>query len=127
MVTTNLIKTIAVNIPKEINLKITHEKFLELALVNRDLQLERTATGELIITAPTGSDTGRQNLGIEALLWLWNRRTKLGVAFNSSSGFHLPNGSDRSPDAAWVKQERWDSLTREEQETFAPLCPDFVV
>ncbi|WP_375341143.1 Uma2 family endonuclease [Okeania sp. SIO1I7] len=120
-------KTIAVNIPKEINLKITHEQFLELALVNRDLQLERTATGELIIMAPTGSDTGRQNLGIEALLWLWNRRTKLGVAFNSSSGFHLPNGSDRSPDAAWVKQERWDSLTREEQETFAPLCPDFVV
>ena len=127
MVTTNLIKTIAVNIPKEINLKITHEQFLELALVNRDLQLERTASGELIIMAPTGSDTGRQNLGIEALLWLWNRRTKLGVAFNSSSGFHLPNGSDRSPDAAWVKQERWDSLTREEQETFAPLCPDFVV
>ncbi|NET43663.1 Uma2 family endonuclease [Okeania sp. SIO2B3] len=127
MVTTNLIKTIAVNIPKEINLKITHEQFMELALVNRDLQLERTATGELIIMAPTGSDTGRQNLGIEALLWLWNRRTKLGVAFNSSSGFHLPNGSDRSPDAAWVKQERWDSLTREEQETFAPLCPDFVV
>ncbi|NEN88679.1 MAG: Uma2 family endonuclease [Okeania sp. SIO3H1] len=127
MVTTNLMKTIAVNIPKEINLKITHEQFLELALVNRDLQLERTATGELIIMAPTGSDTGRQNLGIEALLWLWNRRTKLGVAFNSSSGFHLPNGSDRSPDAAWVKQERWDSLTREEQETFAPLCPDFVV
>ncbi|MEM1168760.1 MAG: Uma2 family endonuclease [Cyanobacteria bacterium P01_H01_bin.35] len=127
MVKTNLIKTISVNIPKEINLKITHEQFLELAQVNRDLQLERTATGELIIMAPTGSDTGRQNLGIEALLWLWNRRTKLGVAFNSSSGFHLPNGSDRSPDAAWVKQERWDALTREQQETFAPLCPDFVV
>jgi len=127
MVITNLIKTIPVNIPKEINLKITHEQFLELALVNRDLQLERTATGELIVMAPTGSDTGRQNLGIEAQLWLWNRRTKLGVAFNSSSGFHLPNGSSRSPDAAWVKQERWDSLTREQQETFAPLCPDFVV
>ncbi|GGA00663.1 Uma2 family endonuclease [Okeania sp. KiyG1] len=127
MVTTNLIQTIAVNIPKEINLKITHEQFVELALVNRDLQLERTAKGELIVMAPTGSDTGRQNLGIEAQLWLWNRQTKLGEAFNSSTGFHLPNGSSRSPDAAWVKQERWDSLTREQKETFAPLCPDFVV
>jgi len=127
MVTTNLIQTIAINIPKEINLKITYEQFLELALVNRDLQLERTATGELIVMAPTGSDTGRQNLGIEAQLWLWNRQTKLGVAFNSSTGFNLPNGSSRSPDAAWVKQERWDALTSEQQETFAPLCPDFVV
>ena len=60
-------------------------------------------------------------------MWLWNRQTKLGVAFNSSSGFHLPNGSDRSPDVAWVKQERWDALTRQQQETFASLCPDFVV
>ncbi len=126
MVTT-LSQTIAVNIPKKINLKISHEQFLELALVNRDLQLERTATGELIVMAPTGSDTGRQNLGIEAQLWLWNRQTKLGVAFNSSTGFHLPNGSSRSPDSAWVKQERWDALTTEQQETFAPLCPDFVV
>ncbi len=127
MVTTNSFQTIAVNIPKEINLKISHEQFLELAIVNRDLQLERTATGELIVMALTGSNTGRQNLGIEAQLWLWNRQTKLGVAFNSSTGFHLPNGSSRSPDAAWVKQEIWDALTTEEQETFAPLCPDFVV
>ena len=127
MVTTNLIKTIAVNIPKEINLKITHEQFLKLALVNQDLQLERTATGELIIMAPTGSMTGNRNSSIIGQLWSWNYQTKLGKTFDSSSGFHLPNGSDRSPDAAWVKQERWDSLTREEQETFAPLCPDFVV
>ncbi|MDY7002512.1 MAG: Uma2 family endonuclease [Cyanobacteriota bacterium] len=127
MVTTNLIQTIAVNIPKEINLKITHEQFVELALVNRDLQLERTAKGELIIMAPTGSGTGNRNSSITGQLWLWNHQTKLGKTFDSSSGFHLPNGSSRSPDAAWVKQERWDSLTREQKETFAPLCPDFVV
>lgn len=125
--TSNSIKTIAVNIPTEINLKITHEQFVELAQVNRDLQLERTATGELIVMAPTGSDTGRKNSSITGQLWMWNRQKKLGKTFDSSSGFHLPNGSDRSPDAAWVKQERWDGLTREEQETFAPLCPDFVV
>lgn len=76
---------------------------------------------------PTGSFTGNRNLDIEGQLWLWNRQTRLGKAFNSSSGFHLPNGATRSPDAAWVSQARWEALTPEEQEGFAPLCPDFVL
>ncbi|MBW4500767.1 MAG: Uma2 family endonuclease [Scytonema hyalinum WJT4-NPBG1] len=107
--------------------KVSHEQFKELAAVNRDLRLERTATGELIVMPPTGSDTGNRNLDIEGQLWLWNRQTKLGKAFNSSSGFHLPNGADRSPDASWVKLERWEALTPKEREGFAPICPDFVV
>jgi Uma2 family endonuclease len=28
---------------------------------------------------------------------------------------------------AWVKSDRWESLTLEEQEKFPPLCPDFVI
>ncbi|NER23875.1 MAG: Uma2 family endonuclease [Symploca sp. SIO1C2] len=107
--------------------KVTHEQFQQLVRVNRDWQLERTATGELVSMPPTGSITSNRNLDIEGQLWLWNRQTKLGQAFNSSGGFHLPNGSDRAPDAAWVIQERWDSLTPEQQEGFAPICPDFVV
>jgi len=107
--------------------KVTHQQFQEIAAVNRDLRLERTATGELIIMAPTGSDTGHRNQDMSGQLWLWNRQTKLGVVFDSSSGFKLPNGADRSPDASWVKLERWQTLTPKEQEGFAPLCPDFVV
>ncbi len=107
--------------------KVTHEQFQQIAAVNRDLRLERTATGELIVMPPTGSDTGKRNLDIEGQVWLWNRQTKLGVAFNSSTGFQLPNGADRSPDASWVKLERWQTLTAKEQEGFAPICPDFVV
>ncbi|PMB23192.1 Uma2 family endonuclease [Fischerella thermalis] len=107
--------------------KITHEQFKELAAVNHELRLERTATGELILMPPTGSDTGKRNTDIVGQVWLWNRQTKLGVVFDSSTGFHLPNGADRSPDAAWIKLERWEQLTKEEQETFAPICPDFVV
>jgi len=107
--------------------KVTHEQFQQIAAVNRDLRLERTATGKLIVMPPTGSETGNRNLDIEGQLWLWNRQTKLGVAFNSSSGFKLPNGADRSPDASWVKLERWQTLTPKQQEGFAPLCPDFVV
>jgi Uma2 family endonuclease len=117
----------ALNIPLTLTLTVTREQFVELAIANRELQLERTATGELIVNPPTGSDTGYRNLDIEGQLWLWNRRTGLGKAFNSSSGFHLPNGADRSPDASWVRQERWDALTPKEKESFIPLCPDFVV
>ena len=107
--------------------KVTHEQFQQIAAVNRDLRLERTATGELIIMAPTGSDTGYRNQDMSGQLWLWNRQTKLGVVFDSSSGFKLPNDADRSPDASWVKLERWQTLTPKEREGFAPLCPDFVV
>jgi Uma2 family endonuclease len=114
-----------ITIPKTFN--VSHEQFKQLAIVNRDLRLERTATGELIVMPPTGSETSNRNLDIEGQLWLWNRQTKLGKAFNSSGGFHLPNGADRSPDASWVSRERWEALTPEEQEGFAPLCPDFVL
>jgi Uma2 family endonuclease len=126
-VKSNIDPTIMVNIPTTITLKISHEQFLDLALANRDLQLERNATGELIIMPPTGSYTGKRNFDIAGQLWFWNRQTKLGEAFDSSTGFHLPNGSDRSPDAAWVKQEKWDTLSLEQKETFAPICPDFVL
>jgi len=126
-VKTNIYPTVMVNIPTTITLKISHEQFLDLALANRDLQLERNATGELIIMPPTGSYTGKINFDIAGQLWFWNRQTKLGEAFDSSTGFHLPNGSDRSPDAAWIKQEKWDTLSLEQKESFAPICPDFVL
>jgi Uma2 family endonuclease len=91
------------------------------------VRLERTATGELIIMPPTGGNTGKQNLDFEGQLWFWNRQTKLGIAFNSSTAFHLPNGADRSPDAAWISNKRWNALSPEQQDTFPPLCPDFVI
>ncbi|MFM2064196.1 MAG: hypothetical protein RLZZ507_3867 [Cyanobacteriota bacterium] len=127
MTQTNISPAIAVNIPTTLTLHISHEQFVDLALANRDLQLERTATGELIIMPPTGSYTGNKNFDIAGQLWLWNRQYKLGKAFDSSTGFHLPNGADRSPDVAWVKQEKWDALSLEQQESFAPICPDFVL
>ena len=107
--------------------KLTHEQFQQLAMANREYCLERSAAGELIVMPPTGSITSNQNLDIEGQLWLWNRQTQLGKAFNSSGGYYLPNGADRSPDAAWVSLARWNALTPDQQEGFAPLCPDFVV
>jgi len=126
-VESNIDPTIMVNIPTTITLKISHEQFLDLALANRDLQLERNATGELIIMPPTGGETGRKNAELIADFIIWNRQAQLGVVFDSSTCFRLPQGGDRSPDVAWIKKERWEALTREQQRKFPPLCPDFVL
>jgi len=108
-------------------IELTDEQFFQLCQVNRDVKFERTATGELIIMPPTGGETGNRNAGLTALLWLWNQQNKLGVVFDSSTCFKLPNGANRSPDAAWIKLLRWNTLTAEQKEKFPPICPDFVI
>jgi Uma2 family endonuclease len=108
-------------------LELTDDQFFELCQRNRDLKFERTSTGELIIMTPTGGETSNSNAGLTSQLWMWNDRTKLGKVFDSSGGFKLPNGADRSPDASWVKLDRWEALTLEQRQKFPPLCPDFVV
>jgi Uma2 family endonuclease len=120
---------VTITLPPTLELKIdlTQEQFFQLCQDNRDYRFERTASGELIIMPPTGSETGNRNIDLSYQLQGWSRQNNLGLAFDSSSGFTLPNGAERSPDASWVKRERWDALTPEEQSRFAPLCPDFVV
>jgi len=113
--------------PFEVMIELTDEQFWQLCQNNRDLRFERNASGDLIIMPPTGSETGNRNIDLSYQLQGWSSQNNLGLAFDSSTGFKLPNGADRSPDAAWVKQERWAALTTEEKEKFAPLCPDFVV
>lgn len=108
-------------------MELTDERFEQICHSNQDLRFERTAEGELIIMPPTGSETGSQNSSLNAQLWLWNRQTRLGIGFDSSAGFTLPNGAIRSPDASWIEQRRWNNLTSEEKRKFAPICPDFVV
>jgi len=108
-------------------IQLTDEQFFQLCQHHRDYQFERTKLGELIIMTPTGSETGNRNFEIGVQLGIWNKKYKLGVAFDSSTGFKLPNGAERSPDASWVRKERWNALTPEQQQKFAPLCPDFVL
>lgn len=109
------------------SIKLTDEQFFQLCQDNRDLRFERNANGDLIIMSPTGGETSNSNAGLTAQLWVWNQQTKLGKVFDSSGGFKLPNGADRSPDASWIPLERWNALTPEERTKFLPLCPDFVV
>ena len=120
---------VTTTLPSTLKLKIdlTDEQFFQMCQKNRDYRFERTASGELLIMPPTGSDTGRRNVKLTTQLDIWNSESNLGEVFDSSTGFTLPNGAERSPDASWVKIERWNALTPEQQEKFAPICPDFVI
>ena len=107
--------------------ELTDDAFYQLCRNNPDVKFERTATGELVVMSPVGGEGGKREADLITDLNIWNRQAKLGVVFSSSAGFKLPNGADRSPDAAWVKQERWDALSPEQQRKFPPIAPDFVI
>ena len=107
--------------------ELTDDQFYELCQANRDLRLERTATGEIIIMPPAGGETGHRNIKLAFQLEAWSSQNDLGLAFDSSTGFKLPSGAERSPDASWIKCDRWNSLNAEQKRKFPPLCPDFVI
>lgn len=117
------------NIPLTVQFPATmnHEEFIEFCLVNRDLRIERTANGEVIVMPPAFSDTGNRNLKIAQQLANWAEQDGTGETFDSSAGFTLPDGATRSPDASWIKLERWNALSEQQKSSFAPICPDFVV
>ncbi len=121
--------TATITLPPILKLKIdlSDEQFFEVCQTNRNYRFERTASGEVLIMTPSGSETDRRNVKITTQLDIWNEQNHLGEVFGPSAGFKLPNGADRSPDASWVKAERWNALTPEQQEKFAPICPDFVL
>ena len=106
--------------------KFGEHDFYEFCMANKDLSLELTSEGDLIILSPTGGKTGIRNSKLNLRFGLWAETDATGQVFDSSTVFKLPNGARRSPDLAWVKNERWQALTEEEQEKFPPLCPDFV-
>ncbi|MEO1403716.1 MAG: Uma2 family endonuclease [Cyanobacteria bacterium J06635_1] len=107
--------------------KMSDEEFVEFCLANRELRIERTAEGEIIVMPPAFSDTGNRNFKIAQQLANWTDQDGSGLGFDSSAGFTLPNGAKRSPDAAWIKLERWNALTSAQKASFAPICPDFVI
>ena len=101
--------------------------FFALCQANETVRLERDTNGNIIFMPPIGTDTGRYNFEMSVEIGIWNRRTKLGYAFDSSTGFKLPNSAVRSPDVAWVGKEKWEAVPEKDRKGFAPLCPDFVV
>ena len=110
-----------------LELQMTDEQFFEFCQINRDLRIERNKFGEISIMSPTGGTTGNREGNIFGQLWVWSEQDGTGITFSPSTGFKLSTGAERSPDAAWMKLERWNILSLEQQQKFAPICPDFVV
>ncbi len=106
---------------------ISDRALQELCADNPETRFETNKEGKLIVMSPTGSESGKFNLNLAFQVELWNRQYKLGVVFDSSTGFKLSNGATRSPDVSWIKQKRWDSLSLKQQRGFAPIEPDFVI
>ena len=105
---------------------MTDEQFFKFCVINPELRVERTFDKYIIIMPPTNSETGSRNAELTVDLGIWNRKYRLGTIFDSSTGFKLPSGSERSPDAAWIRSDRWNALLPEQQKRFAPIAPDFV-
>ncbi len=103
------------------------EEFFDFCQANRDLRIERSPKGEIVVMSPAGGYASYQNLKVASQLDAWATKDGSGVAFDSSAGFRLPNGAMRSPDAAWVQRARLEKLSRREKERFIPLRPDFVI
>jgi Uma2 family endonuclease len=117
-------------LPLKMNLEhvhLTDEQFFQLCADNPELVLERNAKGVLLVMSPVGGGSGKREADYITDLNLWNRRTNLGEVFSSSTLFKLPNGGDRSPDAAWIERSRWRSLSPEQRQKFPPIAPDFVI
>ncbi|NEO68579.1 Uma2 family endonuclease [Moorena sp. SIO3H5] len=126
-VATTPVETSAILLRMPPALDMNDDQFFEFCQINQKLRIERTSAGEIIIMSPTGGVTGNRNFKLIQQLANWTDDDGTGIGFDSSTGFKLPNGAERSPDAAWIKVERWDTIPTEKQERFAPICPDFVV
>jgi Uma2 family endonuclease len=120
-----LSSTIVLRIPPK--LQMTDDQFFEFCQINSELRIERNKSGELLIMAPTGSETGNRSGSVFGELYIWAGQDGTGICFDSSTGFTLSTGAEKSPDAAWIKLERWNALSLEQKQKFAPICPDFVV
>ncbi len=107
--------------------QMSEEQFYEFCDRNPDLQIERNAKGEVIVMPPAFADTGNRNFKVAVQLGIWADQDATGEGFDSSAGFTLPSGAMRSPDASWIKLERWNVLTDAQKASFAPICPDFVI
>ncbi len=112
---------------KAIAHQVTEEELLQLSSDNPNSKFETTKEGKLIVMSPTGGTTSQKNSSLLAQIWLWNSQTKKGVVFDSSGGFKFPDNAVRSPDVSWIKLNRWNQLTQEQQNKFPPIAPDFVI
>jgi Uma2 family endonuclease len=108
-------------------LRMTEDQFFHFCQENDTLNLERNSSGDILVMEPTGFYTGQRNLDILTELSLWNKKNKLGVTFDSNTGFTLANTAVRSPDGGFISNARWNEIPEDDRHKFAHVCPDFVI
>jgi Uma2 family endonuclease len=106
---------------------LSDAEFLRFCQENSDLRIERNSNLEIVIMSPVSTKSGYHSGAAYAQLFNWSMIDKRGFAFDSSTGFTLPDRSVFSPDASWISKQKWTSLTDDEQSRFAPICPEFVI
>src|ERR1700730_14448663 len=106
---------------------MNEDEFFEFCQRNEDLRIERTAEGEIIVVPPASLETGGGNARIIAQLSVWADEDGRGRAFDSNTGFTLPSGAVRSPDAAWISEARIQTIPENDYRKFAHVCPEFVI
>ncbi len=122
-------------ITADYNLELEHpaldnmsdDEFFSFCVQNKNIRIERDENKQILIMAPAGNDSSAKNSKLNLELGLWNKKAKLGILFDSSAGFYLPDTSMRNPDAAWISNERWNQIEKEERKKFAYITPDFIV
>lgn len=107
--------------------RLTDEEFEQFCAQHRELRIEMTSEGEVIVMLPVTSEGGRRNFNLTGRFAAWVKADGTGIGFDSSAGFTFPNGAKRSPDVSWIRRDRWDALSDQQKDEFAPICPDFVV
>jgi Uma2 family endonuclease len=107
--------------------QMTDEELLRFCRANEPARIERDANGDLIVMSPTFSEGGGIESEVGGELFVWTRSDGRGKYFGSSTGFTLPDTSVRAAAAAWVSWPRWNALTAEQRNSFAPICPEFVI
>jgi Uma2 family endonuclease len=117
----------AVVLKDSITGSMSDHEFFRFCLENKDLRIERNSNLEIIILSPVTTKYSFYSGAVYVQLYNWNACEKKGIAFDSSAGFTLRDRSVLSPDASWVSREVWNSLSEEDQNRFAPICPEFVV
>ncbi len=107
--------------------QLSEDEFFEFCAANRELRIEMTKEGDMIIMLPVGSEGGHRNFNLTGEFFAWAKVDQTGMGFDSSTGFILPNGAKRSPDLSWIRLDRWQAVPEKKRKKFAPICPDFVV
>ncbi|HFA47980.1 MAG TPA: Uma2 family endonuclease [Bacteroidetes bacterium] len=108
--------------------KMSKKQFLKFSQKHGDLQMERESDGTVIIMPLVLGGSGKREAKIIAYLGMWQMQSEMGEVYGSTTGFDLPDGSTRAPDAAWISDERLADMSPEEEENnFIPVVPDFVV